>query len=116
MNQLILFGADIQLGKLTKPGDPLVEINRVIDWDIFRDPLEKAIRKPNYDKGGRPLWDVILMFKVVMLMAWYGLSYNKAEYQCNNRLDFMRFLGIECGGNIPDENAIWDFKESIIAV
>ena len=37
MNQLILFGADIQLNKLTKPGDP----------------LEKAIRKPNYDKGGR---------------------------------------------------------------
>lgn len=53
------------------------------------------------------------MFKIVMLMSWYNLSYNQAEYQCNNRLDFMRFLGLECGEKIPDENAIWDFKEAI---
>ena len=113
MKQMLLFGAEIQLEKLTKMGDPFVEINKIIDWEMFREPLEKAIRKPNYDKGGRPPWDVILMFKIVMLMSWYNLSYNQAEYQCNNRLDFMRFLGIECGEKIPDENAIWDFKEAM---
>jgi IS5 family transposase len=48
-----------------------------------------------------------------MLMAWYNLSYNQAEYQINNRLDFMRFLDVEIGTKLPDENTIWDFKEAL---
>jgi IS5 family transposase len=111
--QLNLFGTEIQLEKLTKMGDVLIEIEKAIDFEIFRKPLETAIRKPNYEKGGRPAWDVVLMFKIVMLMSWYGLSYKQAEYQCNNRLDFMRFLRIEIGSKVPDENAIWDFKEAL---
>lgn len=113
MGQLIFNGADIQLEKLAKMGDVLMEIEKEVDFEMFRPPLEKATRKDNYAKGGRPAWDVILMFKIVMLMAWYGLSYNQAEYQCNNRLDFMRFLKLEIGSKIPDENAIWDFKEAM---
>jgi len=113
MGQIYLYGSQIQLDRLEKMGDPLVEINKIIDWEIFREPLEKAIRKPNYSKGGRPPWDVILMFKIVMLMSWYNLSYSQAQYQINNRLDFMRFLGVEVGARLPDENTIWDFKEAL---
>ena len=111
--QLSFIGTDIQLAKLSKLGDILEKINSVIDWEVFRKPLEDVLRKADYSKGGRPPWCVILMLKIVMLMDWYKLSYHQAEYQCNNRLDFMRFLGIECGAKIPDENTIWDFKEAI---
>lgn len=113
MGQTYLFGSQIQLDRLEKMGDPLIEINRIIDWEMFREPLEKAIRKPDYKKGGRPPWDVVMMFKITMLMSWYNLSYNQAQYQVNNRLDFMRFLGVEVGARLPDENTIWDFKEAM---
>ena len=113
MGQIYMYGAQIQLDKLEKMGDPLMEINKIIDWELFRGPLEKAIRKPDYSKGGRPPWDVVLMFRIVMLMSWYNLSYKQAQYQINNRLDFMRFLGVDVGARLPDENTIWDFKEAL---
>jgi IS5 family transposase len=113
MGQMFLDGMQIQLNKIDKIGDPLVEINKVIKWEMFRKPLENAIRKANYDKGGRPPWDVILMFKIVMLISWYGLSYERSQYQINDRLSFMRFLGVELGGKLPSDSAIWDFKEAI---
>ena len=34
--QIIMNGADIQLERLTKLGDPLEGINAAIDWEIFR--------------------------------------------------------------------------------
>ena len=113
MGQMYLYGSQIQLEKLEKMGDPLIEINKIINWEIFREPLENALRKPDYSKGGRPPWDVILMFKIVMLISWYNLSYHQAQYQANNRLDFKRFLGVELGERLPDENTIWDFKEAL---
>jgi IS5 family transposase len=113
MGQTYLYGSQVQLDKLEKMGDPLLEINKIINWEIFREPLENALRKPDYSKGGRPPKDVILMFKLVMLMSWYNLSYKQAEYQANNRLDFMRFLGVEIGEGLPDQNTIWDFKEAL---
>ena len=35
------------------------------------------------------------------------------EYQINDRLSFMRFLGLEIGDKVPDGNTIWDFKEAL---
>lgn len=113
MGQLFFNGVDIQLDRLERMGDPLIKINEIIDWEIFRKPIEAAIRKPDYKKGGRPPYDAVLMFKTVMLMSWYNLSYNQAQYQINDRLSFMRFLGVEVGYKLPDENTIWDFKEAI---
>ena len=113
MGQLFLDGAQLQWDRLSKMGDPFVKMKEVINWEIFRNPLETALRKPDYAKGGRPPWDVILMFKITMLMAWYNLSYNQAEFAINDRLSFMRFLGVEVGAKLPDENTIWDFKEAI---
>jgi len=111
--QMHLYGSQIQLEKREKMGDPLLKINKIINWEIFRDMLESTLRKPDYSKGGRPPWDVILMFKIVMLISWYNLSYNQAQYQANNRLDFMRFLGVEIGERLPDENTIWDLRLTI---
>ena len=57
--QLHLFGAKAQLEKLSKLGDPLTKANQLIDWEIFRDPIEETMRK-DMTKGGRPPYDAIL--------------------------------------------------------
>jgi len=112
MGQLHLFGAKTQLEILTKLGDPLTKANQLIDWEIFRKPIEDAIRK-DLTKGGRPPYDAILMYKITMLQQWYDLADMQVEYQINDRLSFMRFLGLEIGDKVPDGNTIWDFKEAL---
>jgi IS5 family transposase len=113
MKQQQMFSHETQLARLDKIGDPLVRINQVIDWEIFRAPLERAVRTADHSKGGRPPYDVILMYKITMLQQWYGLSDMSAEYQIVCRIDFMRFLGLEEGDRIPDGNTVWDFKEAL---
>jgi IS5 family transposase len=115
MSQINLFGAEAQLEKLAKMGDQLIRINNLINWEMFRKALEMAVRKADYSKGGRPPFDVILMFKITMLQQWYGLSDEAAEYQITCRLDFLRFLGLELGDRVPDKNTIWDFKQALAA-
>jgi len=112
MKQLRLFGTQIQLERISQLGDPLVKINELIDWEMFREPIETAIRK-DMSKGGRPPYDAVLMFKITMLQQWYGLSDMALEYQINDRVSFCRFLGLEFGDKVPDGNTIWDFKEAL---
>jgi hypothetical protein len=59
MGQIHLYGSQIQLEKLEKMGNPLLKINMIFDWEIFRDLLESALRKPDYSKGGRPPYALI---------------------------------------------------------
>jgi IS5 family transposase len=111
--QTILNGAEIQLARLSKMGDSLEKINGLIEWEIFRSPIRKKIRKEDYSKGGRPPLDEILMFKTTLLQDWNNLSDENTEYMINDRLTFQRFLGMELGEKAPDEKTIWLFKEQL---
>jgi len=64
MGQQHLFETQTQLKKLTNLQDPLIKANQLIDWEIFRQPIENAIHK-NHTQGGRPPYDAILMYKTV---------------------------------------------------
>jgi len=111
--QLIMNGADVQLDRLSKLGDPLERINETIDWEIFRYSIRKRVRKAEYCKGGRPPIDEILMFKITLLQDWNNVSDDSTEYLVNCRLDWQRFLGLELGEKSPDAKTIWLFKEQL---
>jgi hypothetical protein len=114
--QINLFAYENQRRKLDMLGDSLVKMKSVINWEMFRVVLEKHLRLFDYSKGGRPPWDVVLMFKIIMLQQWYNLSDEAVEYQIVDRASFQRFLGLEPGARVPDKNTIWDFKEAISKV
>jgi hypothetical protein len=61
------------------------------------------------EKGGRPNCDVILMFKILILQQWYGLSDLEVERQIADRISFMSFLGFP--NPFPDSRTIWLFRE-----
>jgi IS5 family transposase len=61
------------------------------------------------EKGGRPNCDVILMFKILILQQWYGLSDLEVERQMADRISFMAFLGFP--DPFPDSRTIWLFRE-----
>lgn len=99
--------------RLSEAGDPLEKLNAVVPWELFRKPLSKALKRSDGAKGGRPPYDPILMFKILVLQALYNLSDDQAEFVINDRLSFMRFLGLRLGDSVPDAKTIWLFREHL---
>jgi hypothetical protein len=64
-------------------------------------------------KGGRPPYDAVLMFKVLVLQTLYTLSDEQTEYQIKDRLSFMRFAGVELSDHVPEAKAIWLYREAL---
>ena len=107
------FDVDERLAQLSKAGDPLLRLASVVDFEIFRDELDRALSRRSRDKGGRPPMDPVLMFKVLVLQALYGLSDEQAEFHVRDRLSFMRFLGLGLTDRVPDRTTIWLFRETL---
>ncbi len=107
------FDQDIRLSKLSELGDPLERLNTGIDFEFFRELLEIRLSKEPKGKGGRPPYDYVLMFKILILQGYYNLSDDQAEYQINDRMSFMRFLNLTISDDIPDSKTIWHFSERL---
>jgi len=56
------------------------------DWELFRRPIEEALYVEPKVPGGRPSYDKLMMFKIIILQKYYNLS---------------------------DEKIIWLFKEQL---
>ena len=104
---------DERYKRLSANGDPLEKLDAVVPWDVFRKPLAKALKRSDGAKGGRPPFDPVLMFKIMVLQARYDLSDDQAEFQIQDRLSFMRFLGLGLDDRVPDAKTIWLFREHL---
>ena len=104
---------DFRLSKLSKLGDPLDGLNKGIDFETFRELLETRLSKLPKAPGGRPPYDYVLMFKILILQRYYNLSDDQIEFQINDRLSFMRFLDLSISDDIPDSRTVWNFREQI---
>ena len=114
MRQAGLFGLPDHLRKLSSTGDPLEVLAEVVDFEIFREALETALDYSDGSKCGRPAYDAVAMFKVLILAAQHTTSYERMEFLIRDRLSWLRFLGFELGAPTPDRNTIWSFRERLI--
>ena len=112
-SQLGFFDLTPRYEALSQQGDPLEQLAQVIPWEAFRPALAKVLRRSKRTKGGRPPFDAICMFKVLVLQALYNLSDDQTEYQIRHRLSFMRFLDLDLAQRIPDAKTIWLFRETL---
>jgi IS5 family transposase len=113
MGQIGLFDHENRLAELSEMGDPLEIIDRVIRWKSFRPVIDKPFRKDRKSNAGRPPYDYILMFKILLLQTMYGLSDEQTQFQILDRLTFKRFLGLGPEDAIPDQKTIWLFREIV---
>lgn len=108
------FDEQFRLEKLTQQKDPLVKLLEEINWEQFRKILTNAFEKEEKGIGGRPPFDYVMMFKIMVLQRYYNLSDEQMQFQILDRLSFMRFLGLTLSDTVPDEKTIWLFRENLI--
>jgi len=93
-----------------KHGDRLARADSLIDWEAFR-PIITPMYRNKTPRGGRPNVDPVVMVKLLVLQAWYGLSDPELERQVDDRLSFQRFLGYP--EKAPDYSTVWQFRERL---
>ena len=111
--QTSFFDLENRYASLSTLGDPLERLNAAIDWEIFRSDLERIDQKTRKSAAGCKPTCRVLMFKLLILQRLHGLSDERLEYQVRDRLSFMRFLGLELAGKVPDARTVWAFRESL---
>src|SRR5947209_4447951 len=52
------------------------------DFELFRGELERALKRSDRAEGGRPPYDAVLMFKVLVLQTLYTLSDDRPSISC----------------------------------
>lgn len=109
-----LFDEQDTYQKLSDIGNPLEMISKVIDFEMFRGILEpKLLNQDKKNNAGAKPFDVVMMFKIMVLQRYYGLGDTQIEYQILDRLSFKKFLSLESGDKVPDEKTVWAFRERI---
>ena len=113
MMQTALFDWQTRFEQLDNGGDPLVKLNKLVNWEMFRRDLQTVREKERKSNAGRKPFDVILMFKILILQSLYNLSDDQLEFQIRDRLSFMRFLGLSLSDIVPDAKTVWLFREQL---
>jgi len=107
------FDVDERLKRLSGLGDHLEAFAAAVDFEIFRADLIAALAYSDGSQGGRPPFDAVMMFKILVIQAMDNLSDERAEFLINDRMSFMRFLGLSLSDRVPDARTIWLFREKL---
>lgn len=109
-----LFDNELSVEHLSAIGNPLEVISQVVDFEMFRKTLDSKLLNTNKrnNAGARP-YDVVMMFKILILQRYYGLGDKQVEYQIIDRTSFRNFLGLDTGDKVPDEKTVWAFREAL---
>ena len=99
--------------KLEQKKSLLNQLNQLVPWESFRPILMQIHDKPRKSQAGRPPTDVLLLFKMLVLQKLYNISDEELEYQVNDRLSFMQFLGLGLEDTVPDATTVWLFREQL---
>lgn len=89
--------------------DRLAEIDRLLDWG----PFERLLSEIHTARRGEASYPPLMMFKVLLLQRWYGLSDPAMEEALYDRLSFRRFVGLALEDDTPDHSTIFRFRDEI---
>ena len=110
MNSFKSYGLRQAYDRLAKLGDPLAEVNSLLEWGRFR-PIAEELYDNKTERGGHPNIDCVLMIKILVLQQWYNLSDQRMDRELANISSFMNFLGFP--ETIPDSTTIWLFRDRL---
>ena len=102
-----LFGTSVEehIGKENK----LRKLEELIDWNRIR-----IVLKDVHGELGRGGYDVVMMFKCLLLQSWHSLSDKGLEEAIRVRLDFLQFTGLSVGDKLPDHTTFCRFRNKLV--
>jgi IS5 family transposase len=101
-----------ELGLGRRPGSAALErVSSLVDWAGF----EKALAGLREEGPGRPGYRPLLLFKALLLQAWYGLSDAELEFRLGDSLSFSRFVGLSLEDAVPDHTTLCRFRNRLVS-
>lgn len=73
--------------------------------------IEKTLSNLYSSKRGTPSYPPLMMFKILILQAWYNLSDEALEKQIARDLMFRRFIDLSLSESVPDHSSIWRCRQ-----
>src|SRR5205809_7229359 len=87
------FDVDHRMKRLSDLGDQLEAFGSAVDFEIFRGDLVLALAYSENGQGGRPPFDLVMMFIILVIQAANNLFDKRTEFMINVRLSLMSLLG-----------------------
>jgi IS5 family transposase len=88
----------------------LERVSGLVDWSR----IEGVLSGLRLEGPGRPGYRPLLLFKALLLQAWYGLSDSELEYRLGDSLAFGRFVGLSLEDEVPDHTTLCRFRNRLI--
>jgi IS5 family transposase len=89
--------------------EALERLLRLVDWSRF----EELLAGIHAAKRGEASYPPLMMFKVLLLQRWYGLSDPAMAAALSDTLSFMAFAGLSLTDATPDHSTIWRFRQEL---
>ena len=99
--------------KNTPKAKRLRRLNAFVEWEMFRPTLESALSGDSESPVGRPRYDCILMFKILVLKKTFNLSFDEAENGILDSITYQKFLNLAENDNVPDSKTIFNFFQKL---
>ncbi|MBL4753873.1 MAG: transposase [Flavobacteriales bacterium] len=99
--------------KRTRRNKFFTQINTIIDWAPIETELLKIRGVQATDAAGNPSYNPLIIFKMMLLQTWYGLSDPGVEDMVNENLSAMGFCGLMLEDDVPDHSTISRFRKDL---
>jgi len=101
-----------EVGAVRRGGSPALErVSGLVDWGR----IEQVLSGLRQDGPGRPGYRPLLLFKALLLQAWYGLSDAELEFRLGDSLAFGRFVGLSLEDEVPDHSTLCRFRNRLVS-
>lgn len=103
----------VDVTRRTRRSKFLQQISTVIDWTVFEKELRKVCKRSIQDASGRPAYNPLVLFKMMLLQTWYNLSDMGVEDMVNDTLSANAFCGLRVEDTVPDHSTLSRFRSEL---
>ena len=85
----------------------------LIDRNVIEKELLKICKRGTLDAAGHPAYNPVVLFKMMLLQTWYGLSDICVKDMVNENLSAMEFCGLILEDDVPDQSTLSRFRKEL---
>jgi IS5 family transposase len=101
-----------EIGVIRRGGVAALDrVSALVDWA----GLDRQLAGLREEGPGRPGYRPLLLFKALLLQAWYGLSDAELEFRLGDSLAFGRFVGLSLEDEVPDHTTLCRFRNRLVS-